>query len=139
MYAATSGGVAAAVAAAEAGASVLLLEPGRHIGGMTSGGLGYTDIGDARVLGGFAARFRAAVGEAYGVAPGHFAGPEPHVAEGILTDWLERPRIEVVLEVTVVAADVRDGRIAEVWVARDELGMLRQLGALPEPATAGAA
>jgi steroid delta-isomerase-like uncharacterized protein len=32
-----------------------------------------------------------------------------------------------------------DGRIAEVWVARDELGMLRQLGALPEPATADAA
>jgi steroid delta-isomerase-like uncharacterized protein len=32
-----------------------------------------------------------------------------------------------------------DGRIAEVWVARDELGMLHQLGALPARATAGAA
>ena len=31
------------------------------------------------------------------------------------------------------------GRIAEVWVVRDELGLLRQLGALPEPVTAGAA
>jgi steroid delta-isomerase-like uncharacterized protein len=29
---------------------------------------------------------------------------------------------------------IEDGRIAEVWVARDELGLLRQLGVLPEPA-----
>jgi glycine/D-amino acid oxidase-like deaminating enzyme len=40
VYAATSAGVCAAVAAAEAGADVVLLEPGRHVGGMTSGGLG---------------------------------------------------------------------------------------------------
>jgi steroid delta-isomerase-like uncharacterized protein len=32
-----------------------------------------------------------------------------------------------------------DGRIAEVWVARDELGLLRQLGALPAREPAGAA
>jgi steroid delta-isomerase-like uncharacterized protein len=34
---------------------------------------------------------------------------------------------------------VADGRIAEVWVARDELGLLRQLGAMPEHAGAGTA
>ena len=31
------------------------------------------------------------------------------------------------------------GRIAEIWVARDELGLLRQLGAIPERAAAPAA
>lgn len=30
------------------------------------------------------------------------------------------------------------GKIAEVWVARDELGLLRQLGVLPEREAAGA-
>uniref|UniRef100_UPI001F0C3664 FAD-dependent oxidoreductase n=1 Tax=Microbacterium sp. CPCC 204701 TaxID=2493084 RepID=UPI001F0C3664 len=40
--AATSAGVCAAVAAARAGSRAVLLEPGRHVGGMTSGGLGYT-------------------------------------------------------------------------------------------------
>ncbi len=47
VYGATAGGVAAAVAAARMGSAVVLLEPGRHVGGMVSGRLGYTDLGDA--------------------------------------------------------------------------------------------
>lgn len=97
VYAATSGGVCAAVAAAEAGAQTMLVEPGRHVGGMTSGGLGYTDLGDVRVLGGFAARLRRDVSEHYGVAPGTYAGPEPHVAEAIFLRWLEQAGVTVVL------------------------------------------
>ncbi|GAB2931858.1 hypothetical protein GCM10027203_35240 [Nonomuraea fastidiosa] len=98
VYGATSGGVCAAVAAARRGLDTVLLEPGRHVGGMTSGGLGYTDIGDVRVLGGMAAEFRQAVADAYGVAPGHYAGPEPHVAERIFSSWLERAGVEVVFD-----------------------------------------
>ena len=33
---------------------------------------------------------------------------------------------------------IAGGKIAEVWLARDELGLLRQLGVLPEPAGASA-
>jgi steroid delta-isomerase-like uncharacterized protein len=32
---------------------------------------------------------------------------------------------------------IADGKLVEVWVARDELGLLRQLGGLPEPAAVG--
>src|SRR5437762_3020243 len=46
VYGGTSGGVAAAVQAARAGKKVILLEFGMHLGGMTSGGLGQTDIGN---------------------------------------------------------------------------------------------
>ncbi len=111
---ATSAGVCAAVAAAEAGASVLLLEPGRHVGGMTSGGLGYTDVGDVRVLGGMAARFRADVAEHYGVAVGAYAGPEPHVAEAVFRRWLDQPRIRVELGAAVRSADVREAGVRSV-------------------------
>ncbi|HLT59966.1 MAG TPA: FAD-dependent oxidoreductase, partial [Microlunatus sp.] len=75
VYGATSAGVCAAVAAAAAGAQAVLVEPGRHLGGMTSGGLGYTDLGDPRVIGGPAARFRTEMAEHYGVPVGHYAGP----------------------------------------------------------------
>jgi hypothetical protein len=47
VYGATGAGVTAAVAAANAGAVVRLVEPSRHIGGMLSGGLGWTDVGAA--------------------------------------------------------------------------------------------
>ena len=57
VYGATGAGVAAAVAAAEAGARTVLVERGSHVGGMVSGGLSWTDVGDPRVVGGFARRF----------------------------------------------------------------------------------
>jgi hypothetical protein len=114
VYAATSAGVCAAVAAAEAGAEVVLVEPGQHVGGMTSGGLGYTDIGDLRVLGGMAARFRREVAEHYRVPLGAYAGPEPRVAEAIFRRWLEHPRIELVTGCAVRSAEVRDRRIVRI-------------------------
>lgn len=94
---ATAAGVCAAVAAARAGAQTVLLGPEGHVGGMTSGGLGYTDVGDVRVLGGPAARLRTEVAEHYGVPVGHYAGPEPHVAEALLLRWLDEAGVEVLL------------------------------------------
>lgn len=107
VYGATSAGVAAAVAAAGQGARTVLVEPGRHLGGMTSGGLGYTDVGDVRALGGPAARLRQDIADHYRVAPGHYAGPEPHVAEGIFTRWLEEAGVEVVFDAPLAGVEVR--------------------------------
>lgn len=117
VYAATSAGVCAAVAAAGSGAKVVLLEPGRHVGGMTSGGLGYTDMGDARVVGGMARRLRNDIGEYYGVAPGHHAGPEPHVAEEIYRRWLAEAGVEVIFGERIAAADVASARLRSVSTA----------------------
>ncbi|HVU78070.1 MAG TPA: FAD-dependent oxidoreductase [Gaiellaceae bacterium] len=86
---ATAAGVAAAVAAREAGAEVTLVQQGSHVGGMVSGGLSWTDVGDTRVLGGFARRFYQAVADHYDAPLWSLRGPEPHVAEAILTAWLD--------------------------------------------------
>ncbi|HEX3870772.1 MAG TPA: FAD-dependent oxidoreductase [Pirellulales bacterium] len=48
VYGGTCGGVTAAVEAANQGQKVVLIEPGRHLGGLTSGGLGATDIDPSR-------------------------------------------------------------------------------------------
>jgi hypothetical protein len=117
VYAATAAGVCAAVSAARSGARVVLVEPGRHVGGMTSGGLGYTDVGDLRALGGMAAEFRAAVAEHYRVPVGHFAGPEPHVAEAIFLRWLDEAGVEVVTDAALRSVGVRDRRIASASFA----------------------
>lgn len=110
VYAATSAGVCAAVAAARAGAEVVLLEPGRHVGGMTSGGLGYTDVGDVRVLGGMAAELRVAIAEHYGVPVGRYAGPEPRVAEEIFRRWLATAGVDVVFDAALTSV-ARDGGV----------------------------
>ena len=46
VYGGTSAGVIAAYTARTLGKTVVLIEPGKHLGGLSSGGLGYTDIGN---------------------------------------------------------------------------------------------
>ena len=86
VYGGTAGGVMAAVSAARQGLRTALVEPGGHLGGMVSGGLGRTDYGRKEAIGGFALEFCWRVGMAYHmdrygneVAWLH----EPHVAEEI--------------------------------------------------------
>ena len=57
IYGGTSGGVVAAIQASRMGKTVLLLEPGDHLGGLSSGGLSHTDGGDEQVCGGIAREF----------------------------------------------------------------------------------
>ena len=57
VYGGTSAGAMAAAQAALMGKRVALIEPGNHLGGMTSGGLGWIDVGDPRTIGGLACGF----------------------------------------------------------------------------------
>jgi len=57
VYGDTSGGVMAAVQAVRMGKRAVLVSPCGHLGGMTSSGLGLTDIGNDRILGGLAREF----------------------------------------------------------------------------------
>ncbi|MFK5973116.1 MAG: FAD-dependent oxidoreductase [Flavobacteriaceae bacterium] len=57
IYGATSSGIAAAIQADRLGKSVLLIEPSDRIGGLTTGGLGQTDIGNKQVIGGIPREF----------------------------------------------------------------------------------
>ncbi len=57
VYGGTSGGVAASVQVARMGKSVILIEPSAHVGGLTAGGLGATDIGRKVAIGGISREF----------------------------------------------------------------------------------
>ncbi|MFM2097002.1 MAG: hypothetical protein RIS70_4126 [Planctomycetota bacterium] len=61
----TSGGIAAAIQVRRMGKSVVLLEAGSHLGGLTSGGLGATDIGNKRAIGGISRQFYQRVRQYY--------------------------------------------------------------------------
>ncbi len=57
VYGGTSAGVIAAVQAKKMGRSAIIVCPDRHLGGLSSGGLGWTDTGNKAVIGGLAREF----------------------------------------------------------------------------------
>ena len=97
VYCGTAGGVIAAVAAAREGASVILLEPGRHLGGMVSGGLGATDAGRTDTIGGYAREFFARLGKHYG-KDGAVWRHEPSVAAAAFNAMAKEAGVAVLFE-----------------------------------------
>ncbi|MBQ4915301.1 FAD-dependent oxidoreductase [Maribacter sp. MMG018] len=57
VYGGTSAGVAAAIQSSRMGKSVVLIEPTNRLGGLTTGGLGQTDIGNKQAIGGISREF----------------------------------------------------------------------------------
>ena len=92
VYGATPGGIVAAVQAARLCWRVALLNPSAHIGGVTTGGLSYTDIGNQATIGGMAREFYRRAGRTYGVRTAWTF--EPHVAGRIFREWLRETGIE---------------------------------------------
>lgn len=65
VYGGTCGGVMAAVQSVRMGKTVALIEPGLHLGGLTSGGLGWVDVGNPETIGGLAREYFHRVWEHY--------------------------------------------------------------------------
>ena len=93
IYGGTSAGVVAARSAALEGYSVVIVEPSGHIGGLTTGGLGLTDIGNKQVVQGLSRQFYRELGKHYGKLESWVF--EPHVAQKVMDAYLEHPRITV--------------------------------------------
>jgi hypothetical protein len=142
VYGGTAGGVVTAVAAAREGASVALLEPGNHLGGMVSGGLGWTDFGVKEVIGGYSREFFERVGKHYGEPlTWHF---EPHVAEQVFREMAREAGVKVFFEhrlkeqhgvrksgLRVVSVTMENGAVFEAKIFADcsyEGDLLAQVG-----------
>ena len=127
VYGGTSAGVIAAIQADRMGKSVLLIEPGHHLGGLTTGGLGKTDSGNKAVIGGVSREF-------YQLVKTYYDNPEvwiyesrqdyaeyqadqdaiwrfePHVAELIYDQMLAETSVQVVMNQRL---DLNDGVVVE--------------------------
>lgn len=116
VYGGTSGGVAAAVAAARLGKSVALVSLNNHVGGMTASGLGVTDIGpgnDTSYLGGISREFYKRVGAAYGSA-NLVIWFEPHVAESVFTQMLTETGVTLYTNLLLASVTMTNSRIAQM-------------------------
>lgn len=119
IYGGTSAAVMAAVQVKRMGKSVIVVSPDRHLGGLSSGGLGFTDTGNKEVIGGLSKEFYQRLythyqkesswkwqrREEYGnrgqstvALDGELKSMwifEPHVAEQIFEDYIRENGIEV--------------------------------------------
>ncbi len=141
VYGETLAGISAAISAARAGKSVVLLSTTTHLGGVATAGLTATDMNRSPVIGGIAREFYALVYDHY-LQPSAWRGDdradfferskkrtytgkndalhmqwvyESHVAEKILATMLQRAGVTVVrsrlLAETSDAVELADGRI----------------------------
>jgi len=124
VYGASSSGVIAAVKAARLGRTVILIEPSHHLGGLTTGGLGATDTGLERAIGGMSLEFYRRIREHYRsdslwrqesrdeyiARSGRYLHPdsegmfgfEPHAARAVYEQMLREERVPVMMNERLV-------------------------------------
>jgi hypothetical protein len=112
IYGANSAGVIAAYTAKTMGKSVILIEPSNHLGGLTTGGLGYTDIGNKYAVTGLSRDFYRRLGKHYGKLEQWIF--EPSVAKSVFQDYLDRGGIKVHYEHQLINVEKQDGYIREI-------------------------
>ena len=120
IYGCTSGAITAAVQVKKMGKTVQLVCPEKHLGGLTAGGLGWSDTGNKSVIGGLSREFYHRVWKLYdqpsawrwqkreeygnkgqGTPALDITGRtmwvfEPHVAEKVYEDWVKELKIPIV-------------------------------------------
>lgn len=90
IYGATSAGIIAAVKVAQMGLSCILVEPSAHIGGLTTAGLGATDLGYADAIGGMSRGFYQRLREYY-KEESIWKYEEPKIVGANDTSWFFEP------------------------------------------------
>ncbi len=114
IYGGTSAGVIAAYTAAKQGKSVLLIEGGKHLGGLTAGGLGYTDIGNKYAVTGLARDYYRRIGKHYGKFEQWIF--EPHVAENTFGQYVREANLDVWYNFRLSSVRKKDGVVESITV-----------------------
>lgn len=119
VYGATSAGIAAAVQTRRMGRTAVILEPGTHLGGLSTGGLGMTDSGTKESIGGIAGEFYRRVHAEYAgtvvtpTSPARFTF-EPRVARAVFDDLLSAAGVPVYYSTRLSSVTRAGTRITEI-------------------------
>ncbi|ODS82933.1 MAG: xanthan lyase [Cytophagaceae bacterium SCN 52-12] len=141
VYGGTSAAVVAAIQAAKMNKSVIMVSPDTHLGGLTSGGLGFTDSGNTGSIGGLSREFYNRVYKEYnkdetwkwqkkdefdnkgqGTKAMNESDQtmwtfEPHVAERVYDDWVKELGIKVYRDEWLnrdTGVETKDNRIVSI-------------------------
>lgn len=118
VYGGTSSGIIAGYTAKQLGKSVLVIEPSTHLGGLTTGGLGATDIGNKYAVTGLAKDFYRKIGQHYGKFEQWTF--EPHVAQKVYQDYIQKANLEIKKSYRLKEVVTQDGWIREIIVENSD-------------------
>ncbi len=127
IYGGTSAAVTAAKAAAEAGCNVIIICPDKVLGGMTTGGLGSTDIGNKQAIIGMARQFYRDLGKHYGTEEQWTF--EPSAAQAIIDSYLSNPNISIYRECYLSGLKKKGTRIISITCDDEREGFSRTVKA----------
>lgn len=118
VYGSTSSGIMAAYTARMKGLNVLLISPDHHLGGLTTGGLGYTDIGNKYAITGLAKDFYREIGKKYGKFEQWIF--EPHIAKEVFGQYLVGGQVEILFDYRIDTVTVKDAVIQSISLEHSE-------------------
>lgn len=118
VYGGISAGVIGAYTTAKMGKKTVLIEPTNYLGGMTSSGLGATDIGNKYAITHLAKDFYRRVGKHYGVLEQWLF--EPKVAEGIFEDYAKRGGYQVFKLHRLLSVQKKGNKIVSIELERTD-------------------
>ncbi|MDQ3621990.1 MAG: FAD-dependent oxidoreductase, partial [Verrucomicrobiota bacterium] len=118
VYGGTPAGLAAGIVAAREGASVIVIEPTKWIGGMVTGGLTRSDVGKQETVGGFAREFFARAAASKPGTPMWYAEPHVNLAtfEAMVRE-VPQGGIQIVKEQRLKSVAVEGARIKSITTA----------------------
>jgi hypothetical protein len=139
VYGGTSAAISSAVQAVRLGKSVIVVSPDTHLGGLSSGGLGFTDTGNKAVIGGFAREFYQKVYQHYQKPEtwkwekqneyGNKGQGNPAMDGTERTMWIFEPHVaEMVFEDFVKTYKIKIYR--DEWLDRGPSGVVKKNGAI---------
>lgn len=114
IYGGTASGVIAAYSAKKMGKTVLLIEPKNHIGGMTTGGLGETDIGNKQAITGLSRLFYQRIGEHYNKEE-QWTFP-PSVASKVMDRFIHEAELDILREYRAIHVNKKNTTIQSIMV-----------------------
>lgn len=112
VYGGTPAGFTAAIQAARMGHKVVFLTFNRHVGGLTSGGLTATDVGDRESIGGIALEFYERIGQIRDFRPSE--------AEALFITMLEEAGVETLFERCLESVEMNDARLTSITMETGE-------------------
>jgi len=156
VFGGSSAGIIAAIQAAKMGKSVVVVEPGKFLGGLTTGGLGATDIGNKAAVGGLSREFYHRVAQHYAkerswtietaqdyftkrrggqAAASSLEGTnatmwtfEPKVARAIYDAWLAEAKVRVLREQRLKSVRKNGARLVEITVENADAAARQDAG-----------